>query len=479
MKPERPNILMIMSDEHDPGVTGCYGDDVVQTPTLDRLASEGVTFDGCYTTSPLCVPARLSFTAGKYVSRCGAWSNTCGLPSPDYPSLPRVMAAQGYQPILCGKMHYGESLRYGFTDLIQNDLGNDAPITGKGRRRDPASGSGDKKDWQNRISQFFVGDEKDSTVMSRDVDWTKTACRFLQRRRHSDSPFFMTLGYIAPHFPLIAPQAYYDAVKDRVPLPELPADWFERLPTNYQQLIIGFGVDREDREIVKKGRELYWALVGWMDTEIGKVLDTLARSDVADNTVVIYTSDHGENKGDHGMWWKNNVYEHSARIPLIARWPERWAGGQRRAGACSLVDLVQTIADMSGVETPDDWDGDSMLNWLDDPESSWKDMAVSEYYGHNIASGFAMLRQGDFKYVYHTRMNETFGPERELYNLADDPGEWNNLANMPPSTARMTAMHDRLTKELGRDPEEAEAECRATMAKGNAGEMKPVYLGVS
>jgi choline-sulfatase len=280
-------------------------------------------------------------------------------------------------------MHYDTTRRYGFTDLRPGDHSNSAIKSGRGRRRAPDNATPHSKTWKERIAEFFVGDEPQSRVMAGDAERTESACRFLASRRHSDPPFFMLLGLISPHFPLIAPQRFYDSVRDRVPMPDLPDDWFERLPTNYQQLIYGFGVDRDNREIVKLGRELYWALTGWMDAKIGEVLDTLAASDVAENTIVIYTSDHGENKGDHGMWWKNCMYDHSARIPIIARWPERWAGGQRRAGACSLVDLVQTICDIAGAEPPDDWDGDSMLPWLDDASTPWKDLAASEYYAHN------------------------------------------------------------------------------------------------
>jgi choline-sulfatase len=127
---------------------------------------------------------------------------------------------------------------------------------------------------------------------------------------------------------------------------------------------------------------------------------------------------------------------------------------------------VQTIAELGDVTPPDDWDGDSMLSRLDDPDAPWKDLAVSEYYAHNISSGFAMLRQGRFKYVYHTRMDDNHGPERELYDVAADPGEWNNLAGRPEQAERTGQMHALLVKELGRDPEECEAECRADYARG-------------
>ena len=461
---KKPNILTIMSDEHDPAVAGCYGDPVVQTPHLDQLAEGGVTFDSCYTTSPLCAPARLSFTAGKYISRCGAWSNTCWLPSDDCPSIASVLGSAGYESYLCGKQHYDNSRRYGFHDILPEARTNNANKSGRGERRNANDTNPNVESWNARSSQFYPGE--DSSILQHDRVVTDKACEFLRDRPREGSPFFLFVGHLSPHFPLIAPQKYYDMYKDKIPVPVLPEGWFEKQPTNYKQLIYGFGIDYNDHEAIKKGRELYWALTSWMDTEIGKVLAALGNSEVADNTVVIYTSDHGENKGDHGTWWKNNMYEHSARIPLIVSYPDRLPGGQRRTKACSLVDLVQTIADLAGAETPDDWDGDSLLPYLDDPENEWKDMAVSEYYAHNISSGFAMLRQGNYRYVYHTAMDETHGPERELYNLVDDPKEWNNIANSPEHKERVAQMHSCLVEELGQDPEITEKICREDYSKG-------------
>ncbi|MCX5685126.1 MAG: sulfatase-like hydrolase/transferase, partial [Planctomycetota bacterium] len=129
----RPNILLVISDEHNASVTGCYGNTTVRTPNLDRLASRGVTFDAAYTNSPLCVPCRLSLTAGKYISRIGGWSNNCRLPSDDYPSLPHIMNAAGYESYLCGKMHYDARHRYGFTEIGGNM--NKGQMNGRGGRR--------------------------------------------------------------------------------------------------------------------------------------------------------------------------------------------------------------------------------------------------------------------------------------------------------------------------------------------------------
>lgn len=131
-----------------------------------------------------------------------------------------------------------------------------------------------------------------------------------------------------------------------------------------------------------------------------------------------------------------------------------------------MVDLVRTIAELGGGRTPGDWNGDSMCPWMDDAGAGWKDRAVSEYYAHNIASGYAMLRTGEYKYVYHTRMDANHGPQRELYNLVADPGEFKNLASDPDRQKRIRKMHAELVAELGEDPDETERRCRADYARG-------------
>jgi len=461
--PKKPNILFIMSDEHDPAVTGCYGDKLVQTPHLDELAAGGVTFDAAYCNSPLCVPSRLSFTAGKYVSRCGAWNNECRLPSDDYPSLPRLLTAAGYDALLCGKQHYDAAHRYGFTDLYPA-ANNHAHMNGRGTRRAPDDFTPDFDNWRGRAQHFHVGNR--SAVLDHDRQVTEEVCRFLMHRDRGDKLFFLFLGYLAPHFPLIAPQPYAERYLGQVPLPNVPDGLLDRLPTNYKHLRAGFGLAEAEGDIVQTGRDMYWALTHWLDHHLGMILTVLRQSPAADNTIIIYTSDHGENKGDHGLWWKNCMYEHAARVPLIVNWPQRWSGGQRRTGVCSLVDMVQTLINLTGAHAGDDWEGDSLLPYLDDGTSPWKDFALSEYYGHNIASGYTMLRQGPWKYVYHARMDDHHPPEAELYDLATDPGEFGNLAGDATQAHRIKQMHAALVKQLGADPDENELRCRADFAKG-------------
>mgnify|MGYP001573228893 CR=1 FL=1 len=457
----KPNVLVIMSDEHNAGVLGCNGNTIIKTPNLDGLARRGVTFQGCYCNSPLCVPSRLSFTSGKYVSRVGAWNNSCWLPSDDYPSLPRIMNAAGYESVLCGKMHYDRTRRYGFREIGGNM--NSADKTGRGSRR-KADDLAPTPGISPRFDDFHAGE--DSSILKHDRAVTKGTVEFLKSRKASDKPFLMLAGYLAPHFPLTVPEKYWQPYQGKIPMPVIPKGHLESQPRNYRHLRIGFDVEDVPGDIVRKGRELYYGLTQWLDNEVGTVLDALAGSPVADNTIVFYTTDHGENMGEHGLWWKNCMYQNASRVPLIVSWPARWKGGQRRTQACSLVDVVQTIAELGGAGVPEDWNGDSMLRWLDDPETKWKDLAVSEYYAHNIASGYAMIRMGKYKYVYHTPADAAYPAERELYDLQADPDEFNNLAAGEKYKDRLDAMHKALIAEIGEDPDKTEQRCRADYARG-------------
>src|SRR6185312_8640042 len=168
-KTKKPNILWIMSDEHNHNVAGCYGNRVVHTPHIDSLSQKGITFDTHYCNSPLCVPSRLSLTAGKYTSRVDVWGLTCELPSADIPTLPRVLNSAGYTSYLCGKQHYDYSRRYGFTEVGGN------------------------------FNHFHPGDHGSTVEHDRRV--TAGAVDFLSKRQPQDEPFFLYTGYLAPHFP--------------------------------------------------------------------------------------------------------------------------------------------------------------------------------------------------------------------------------------------------------------------------------------
>ena len=455
----KPNILFIMSDEHNATVLGANGNKIISTPNLDRLAAAGVSFDACYCNSPLCVPSRESFLSGQYISRNGVWGNSCELPRADIPAIPNLLNAAGYESFLCGKMHLAADRRYGYVDF-GGDFNTSQKNGGVARRpADNLPGKG----YSARFKSFHTGEK--SSILQHDEKVTEGALAFLKNRKADDKPFFFTVGYLAPHFPLIVPEKYWKNYEGRVPMPIIPPGYLDSLPLNYKHDRAGFQMENVPPEVVKKGRELYYGLTQWMDEQVGQVLDALRASPFAENTVIVYTADHGENMGEHGLWWKNVMYDSAARVPLIVSWPPRWKGGARRSGVCSLVDLARTLVEIGGGTAPESWDGTSMLPWLDHANAPWKDQAVVEYYSHPIASGYAMIRKGQFKYTYHTPPDEKHPAQRELYDMSADPGELKNLAADSAYADKVASLHVALLKELRENPDVTEQRCRADGAK--------------
>lgn len=466
--PVKPNIIVIMTDEHNANVMGCSGNSIARTPNLDALAARGVRLSASYCASPICTPARQSFTTGKYVSGHNVWSNTPGVPE-GTPSLARALNAAGYESYLDGKMHYKGGMTHGYRIINEKDgtilpasksleKEEKSPSKVSARTRVPA---GEFKSNGDELGEEFhpMGEENMDEFI--DVKRRDSAIKFLKERQEGSKPFFLTIGFIAPHYPLVAPPEYLAHFKDKVPLPKVPEGYLDTLPLNYKHLRNERKFERVPDATAKLGLEAYYARTEWIDTQIGAVLDTVKASPFAANTIIIYTSDHGENMGEHGLWWKNSLYDCGAQVPLIMSWPARWKGGQTRTGANGVVDLVQTIAAAGGATVPSDWKGKSMLPWLDDATQSWRDLAVCEYYAGYTSSSAVMIRQGDWKYVYHTRADATSGPEFELFDLKKDPKEMQNLAKDPAHAERMKEMHKALVAETGEDPEKTEARWRA------------------
>lgn len=464
-----------MVDEHAAAVAGCYGDPIAVTPHLDQLAHEGIKFETCYTNSPVCGPARESFLSGRWISQTGVWGNSCWLPSPDTPTFTSALAAAGYDVVLSGKMHLDRTRRYGMRELWPSHA-NRFFKSGKGLRLGPEALSVPSPLWHKRAANFRSGE--DSVVLRHDRTAVDAAADFLASRRSGDPPFCLIVGLIAPHFPLVVPERWLTRFRGRVPAPNVPPGYLQTLPLNYRLYRAALGPTDDDQTNTTLGRECYWGLVGWMDEQLGRLLAACDRSPVSHQTAVIYTADHGENKGDHGMWWKGAMFDSATRVPLIVRWPQRWKGDQRRLGTTSLIDVTATVAELGGIADGGfAAQGSSLVPWLDDSTHTWKDSAVSEYYGHYVASGFTMLRDGEWKYVYHARRDAQSEPERELYRLDEDPSELTNLAHQADAAPTVEQLHQKLVTALGRDPEQIEALCRREIAVGYQRAPDPEALG--
>ena len=456
----QPNILLLISDEHNGCVMGCDGNPMARTPTLDNLAKSGIYFNSFYCSSPQSVPSRQSLTTGKYVSHHNVWGNTPGVPE-GTPSLARLLNSVGYESFLAGKMHYMGVGEHGFTILDNHE---------KMKKRDgnlelEVYNGGKRK----RISADYFPDDNgeigkefrelggvDVPIGTWDLKVTSTIIDFIKNRKTSDKPFFVTMGLSAPHYPLIVPNSMLEKYKGKIQAPEIPEGYLENLPLNYRHLRNERKMEHIPAATVQLARESYYAKVEWMDSVMGTVIETLRKSPLNENTIIVYMSDHGENLGEHGMWWKNTLYDTSSRVPLIISCPKIWKGGQVKNDAVGTVDLVQTLAQIGGVKTPKDWDGDSMLDWINNPNIKWKNLAITEYYGPYISSGMSMIRLGDWKYVYHSNADATHPAEFELYNLKTDSKELNNLAKDIEQKQRLMEMHAKLVKTLGEDPEETE-----------------------
>ncbi|MFD0958189.1 sulfatase-like hydrolase/transferase [Paenibacillus chungangensis] len=341
----RPNIIMIMTDQHRGDFMGCMGSEIVATPHLDRMAEEGVLFTRAYCNSPLCVPSRMSMLAGTYPSQTQVFENSDYLRS-DMPTIAHAMSLGGYDTVLCGRMHFvGPDQRHGYQKRLVGDITSSypgGPSTPYGKLTGTA-GQGLKS-----IRNAGPGT---SPVIQYDEQVTQACEQFLNDHQEADRPFFLTVGYYGPHHPYVCPEPYYDAAlaaiesdKDRL-IPkddEMQHSWLESWRKRLK-------ADEISDEQLKKARACYAGLVSLMDQHVGRVLK--AAEAQSRDTIIIYTSDHGDMAGDRGMFWKRNFYEGAVRVPMI--WKEhsgnnastkRIAKSLRVDVPVSLIDLAPTFS---------------------------------------------------------------------------------------------------------------------------------------
>ncbi len=447
MKPaDQPNILVVMADEHAPQFSGLYGHPQVRSPHLDRLGEEGVTFDGAYCNSPLCVPSRMSLMTGRLPSSDGVYDNASPLPS-DSVTWAHLLHSVGYDVVLAGKQHFvGTDQLHGFRAQLAHDLHASA-LHGIYAWDDGVAPA--PKPWVH-LDTIGPG----STVeIDTDDEVERQSLAYVHSQAGADRPWALLASFIAPHFPFVAPQEYWDMYDpDEVDMPDLPPGHLDRQHPLYGRLRSTFGLDEVTETQVRRARAAYYALVTYLDDKVGRLLAALEETGQADNTVVVYTADHGELLGEHGLWRKSVFYEHSARVPLIVRWPGVFGGGKRVAQAVSLIDLVATMVEISGADPTRPLEGSSLTGLLSGSDPDWKDEAVAEYLAHGVLGPMAMLRRGRYKFNY------VHGEDPELYDLDSDPGEFEDLA--------ASAEHQPVLEELraalltGWNPSELDARVR-------------------
>lgn len=420
MKPS--NVLFIMSDEHNKRVAGCYGHPMIRTPNLDRLAARGTRFAWAYTNCPICVPARASFATGQYVHKIRCWDNAIAYEG-QAPSWGHRLMAQGHRVVSIGKLHYKESQPRvnGFDEEILplhivNGVGDLLGLVRDELPRRPGS---------LKLGPEAGRGESEYTRYDREV--AATASRWLREEapKRRDKPWVLYVGFVSPHFPLIAPAEFYDLYpEDKVPWPDLyDHDQRPRHPfLDAMRKCLCFD-EAFDAPTVRRAIVAYFGLVSFLDDNIGRILAALEETGLAAATRVIYASDHGDNLGTRGLWGKSTMYEESAGIPLIMAGPDVPAGN-----VCStpvtLVDGFQTFIQATGARPhPDDakLPGTSLLEIARGrvPQRT----VFSEYHATGAVSASFMIRHGPYKYVHYV------GLPPMLFDLEADSHERKDLAS--------------------------------------------------
>lgn len=466
-----PNILVIMADEHAAWASGAYGHPFIQMPNMDALAGRGVTFDAAYCNSPLCAPSRAAFMTGRLAHSVGAWNNGLVLSS-DLPTWAHYLSAAGYQTVLTGKQHFvGPDQRHGF----ELRLGGEVHST-RTRPWSYVTAPGGPV-----LSHYIKAEPGRNRWIEHDYEMTEHATGFLRGEgRDASRPFALCVSLFAPHFPFQVEeqywQRYWPALAD---LPEVPEGYVDRLHPAWRAQYDLYRVADLDETQIRRARAAYYGLCSFLDDQIGRLLGALEVSGHAEDTLIVYTTDHGEHLGQHGLWLKKTFFEESVRVPLIVAGPGL-PRGERRGQVVSLVDLAAALVEWGGGAVPSDFDGRSLAGVARDTKQPWVDLAISEHIGTDelmllpevqiAGQPRRMIRLGRYKLNYF----QDAAPE--LYDLEADPGEWRDLAADPAYASVVRTLTALATADW--DPESVTKQAQASMRRAHAiMEAETAYLG--
>jgi len=451
--PQPRNILVIMSDEHNPRVLGSAGHPVIHTPNLDALAARGTSFSSAYTTCPVCIPARAGFACGKYIHQIGFWDNADAYDG-SIPSWHHMLRDRGHRVASIGKLHFranGED--HGFSEeqipmhiyqekgdllgLIRDDM----PRRGNSKKMIAMAGPGES-------SYTFY----DKEICSKAQVWLRE-----QATQPQDKPWVLFVSFVAPHFPLTAPpEHYYRYFNRELPMPKLYARELRPKHPYLEDYRNSFCYDDffESEADVKKALSGYFGLVSYLDENVGKVLAALEDTGLARDTLVMYTSDHGDNLGARGLWGKSTMYEQIAGVPFIVAGPGI-PRGRTVDTPVSHVDALPTILEAAGAPVPPGFPGVSLREVAN---GATPDRTVlSEYHAMGSTTGAYAIRMGKWKYVHYAK----YPPQ--LFDLERDPDEIDDLASVPAHAETLAACRAKLYAML--DPVEVDRRAKARQAE--------------
>jgi choline-sulfatase len=418
----RPNILLLMADQLAASWLPPYGHDVVQAPHISALAAEGVVFESAYCPSPLCAPSRAALLTGRLPSRTGVYDNAAELRASE-PTVTHLLRAAGYATCLSGKMHFvGPDQLHGFEQRLTTDA-YPADLDWTPDWRLPPS---ERLPWYHTMESVLrPGVCEASMQMDYDDEVAHRAVRKLRdlARDGREQPFFLTVSFTNPHDPWELRPRYWDRYEGAaIDLPAVGAIPRSRADPHSLRLRDMAGIDDVELtdEQLRSARHAYYAAISYADERIGEVLAALADTGLRDDTIVVFTADHGELLGERGLWYKMAFFEPAARVPLIVSAPGRFAT-RRVAEPVSLLDVAPTLLDLCGIEAERALDGRSLGPALAGDALGSADV-VAEYLAEGVTSPAVMLRRGRHKYVWCKDDPEL------LYDLESDPHELVNLA---------------------------------------------------
>lgn len=436
----RPNILFIMVDELAAHALPTYGHRVVKAPNLTLLAESSAVFDNAYTNSPICAPARTSLLTGLLVPQLGTWDNGAEFRS-EFLTIPHYLRSLGYKTCLSGKMHFiGPDQLHGYASRLTTEIypadfswttnwsaPSNAPNTTAGLSMRPI---------------LEAGPCVRNLQIDYDEDVHFSAKQFLfdhVRSSDKERPFFLTVSFTQPHPPFVAARECWDRYDGvEIDPPRIGAIPFEELDPQAQALYFNHRRDSMPVPVDKllAARRAYYGMISWIDDRVGELIQVLKDTGLESNTIVVFTSDHGEMLGERGMWLKMCMFEWSVRVPLFLKVPGLPPG--RHYENVSLVDLLPTLLALAQPSTPsDEWvtpveqlAGSSLTALLYDRESHvWPDTVISDYMAGPMPSPVRMVKQGTHKLI------QIRDSAPILFDLADDPDELRNVAQVPAKRA--------------------------------------------
>lgn len=415
------NVLFLICDDLNCDLA-CYGHATVRSPNIDRLARRGVLFDRAYCQYPLCGPSRASFMTGLYPDQTLIHRNSVYVREhlPNVTTLSQMFRKAGYFATRIGKIYHYNVPRHIGTGGHDDPYSWDYTINPRGRDKD------DEEHIFSLRPGSFGGTLSWLAADGHDEEQTdgiaaSEAVQLLRQYAEDQRPFFLAVGLFRPHTPYVAPTKYFSMYPvDQIDVPEVPDGYLDSLPAPARKSL----TRKKEQvnlpvELAREAIQAYYASITFADAQIGRILDALRETGLEENTIVLFTSDHGYHMGEHGHWQKTTLFENAARVPLIIAGPRVAAGGQVAHSPVEMVDFYPTLAELCGLEPPSYHSGVSLVPALSDPQALPRRSALTQY-----ASGYS-IRTPRFRY---TQWGTDGSEGAELYDHESDPDEMFNLA---------------------------------------------------